>query len=87
MFRSRAVDNQAFTAGIAPAQDIHASYVSYGHSMVVSPWGKVIQSASAAPAAFVVDLDIQEVERVRKELPLLTARREDVYTGGMSCDA
>lgn len=87
MFRSRAVDNQVFTAGIAPARDTQAQYVSYGHSMVVSPWGRVLKSADAEAESWVIDLDFHEVERVREELPLLSARREDVYQGGMVCDA
>lgn len=40
--RARAVDNQMFVASIAPAQDKNADYVSWGHSQVVDPWGKVI---------------------------------------------
>jgi hypothetical protein len=40
--RARAVDNQLFVASIAPAQDKNADYVSWGHSQVVDPWGKVI---------------------------------------------
>lgn len=87
LFRARAVDNQVFTAGIAPAQDKHASYVSYGHSVVASPWGTVIRSAGTEPETWVQELDFEEVRRVRRELPLLSARREDVYIGGRACDA
>ncbi len=37
--RARALDNQLFTAACAPAQNPHASYLSYGHSLIASPWG------------------------------------------------
>lgn len=40
--RARAVDNQVFVACIAPAQVKNVDYVSWGHSQVVDPWGKVI---------------------------------------------
>ena len=40
--RSRACDNQLFVATISPARDTAASYVAWGHSTVVDPWGKVI---------------------------------------------
>lgn len=79
MLRSRAVDNQVFVAGIAPARDDNASYVSYGHSMVVSPWGEQIVSADEAADSFVIELDFKEVDRIRCELPLLSARRTDIY--------
>lgn len=79
MLRSRAVDNQVFVAGIAPARDVNASYVSYGHSMVVSPWGKQLVSADETEDSFVIDLDFKEVDQIRGELPLLSARRTDIY--------
>lgn len=43
--RSRANDNQCYTALISPARDTTAQYVAWGHSMVVDPWGKVLTSA------------------------------------------
>lgn len=78
MFRQRAVDNQLFTVGAAPARSC-GGYVSYGNSMVVSPWGKVLWRAGAKPAAAVVEADLAQVESVRRQLPLLSARRTDLY--------
>ena len=40
MFRQRAVDNQVYTIGAAPARDLNAGYHSWGHSIAVSPWGE-----------------------------------------------
>lgn len=79
MFRSRAVDNQVFTIGCAPARDENGPYVSYGNSMAVDPWGKVLCRADAKEEILLVDLDLSEVERTRAQLPLLPARREDLY--------
>ena len=42
MFRQRAVDNQVYTLGAAPARDLNAGYHSWGHSIAVDPWGKVL---------------------------------------------
>ena len=39
MFRGRAVDNQCYMIGTSDARDEQAGYVSWGHSLVVSPWG------------------------------------------------
>lgn len=44
--RSRANDNQCYTALISPARTTTDQYVAWGHSMVVDPWGKVLTSAS-----------------------------------------
>ena len=79
MFRSRAVEDQVFTVGCASARDVKASYVSYGHSLIVSPWGDVIARAGAFETTLSTDLDLERIKEVRRELPLLSARREDVY--------
>lgn len=79
MFRQRAVDNQLYTLGVAPARDVHGPYVSYGNTIACSPWGKVLCRADAAPEMLLVDLDFAENEAVRDQLPLLSARRTDIY--------
>ena len=78
-FRMRAVDNQLFTVGAAPARDEQGCYVSYAHSIVCSPWGKVLAQAGTDPELLVAELDLSENARVRAQLPLLSARRPDVY--------
>ena len=42
LLRQRAVDNQLFTVGTAPARDESSSYVAWGHSMVCEPWGGIV---------------------------------------------
>jgi predicted amidohydrolase len=79
LFRTRALDNQAFVLGCAPARDPAAGYVSYGHSLAVSPWGGVLGQLGAEEGQLIVELDLDEAARVRRELPLLRHRRTDVY--------
>ena len=79
LFRSRAVDNQVFTAGTAPARDPNASYQSWGHSIVCSPWGGVLMQMDEKEGVCITALDLEELRRVRRELPLLKQRRNDVY--------
>lgn len=43
LFRTRALDNQVYTLGIAPARNPSSGYTSWGHSIVVSPWGDIIE--------------------------------------------
>ena len=49
-FRMRAVDNQLYTIGAAPARNEQSSYVSYANSIVCSPWGNVLARAKEQPA-------------------------------------
>ena len=79
MFRQRAVDNQVYTIGAAPARDLNAGYHSWGHSIAVDPWGKVLMEMEEKPDVKIVELDLNEVKKVREQLPLLKHRRRDIY--------
>ena len=79
MFRSRAVDNQCFVAGTSCARDREAGYVAWGHTLLVSPWGDVIEEMDEREGVMVHDIDLSYADNVRAELPLLSARREEVY--------
>ena len=79
LFRQRAVDNQLFTLGVAPARDEQGPYVSYGNTILCSPWGEVLARAGSAPALLLADVDLDQNESIRAQLPLLSARRTDVY--------
>ena len=78
-FRARALDNQMFVFGCAPARDLGGPYVSYGNSIVASPWGAVAARLDEGPGTLVCEVDLGEVEAVRSQLPLLKAMRRDVY--------
>ena len=79
MFRSRAVESQVYTLGCAPARDEQGSYVSYANSIAVSPWGDVIARAGAEETTLTVELDRAYVDSIRRQLPLMSARRTDIY--------
>lgn len=79
LFRQRAVDNQLFTAGVAPARDKAGAYVSYAHSLLCNPWGQVVCRATTGEESLLYDVDFRELDAVRAQLPLLSARRKDLY--------
>ena len=79
MFRQRAVDNQIFTVGVSPARDEQGVYVAYGNSIVVDPWGTVVSRMDGAEDYRIVELDMGRVADVRAQLPLMSARRTDLY--------
>lgn len=82
MFRQRAVDNQIFTVGVSPARDEQGVYVAYGNSIAVDPWGTVLARMEGAEDYRIVELDMARVADVRAQLPLMSARRTDLYTVG-----
>lgn len=78
--RMRAVDNQVFFGVASPARDKNASYVAFGHSLLCDPWGRIVAEAGAEECIVFAEADLQKVEDIREQLPLLKARRKDVYT-------
>lgn len=80
MFRSQALNNQCFVAGTSPARDEASSYVAWGHSLLISPWGDIIKEADEKEGFQITEIDLSEADRIRSQLPLLSARRTDVYT-------
>lgn len=79
LFRQRAVDNQCFTVGVSPARNQQASYVAYGNSIAVDPWGGVLVRAGSEETTLYADLDLSRIDAVRSQLPILSARRTDLY--------
>lgn len=77
--RMRAVDNQVYFAAASPARDVDFSYVAYGHSMLADPWGNVLAQADETESIVYGQVDTDYVQQIRQELPLLSARRTDVY--------
>lgn len=75
LLRARAIENGCFV--IAPAQTgEHAISAgkprsTYGHSLVVDPWGEVLLDAGTATGAHVVDLDLASVQIARDRIPAL----------------
>jgi len=77
--RTRALDNQVYFASVSPARNEEASYVAYGHSMICDPWGAIVAKAGVNEEIIYAQIDLDTVERIRRELPLLNHRREDIY--------
>jgi predicted amidohydrolase len=79
LLRARAIENQCFVAAAAqwgefgPPQE---SRRSYGHSMIVGPWGDILVHApEEGSGVWTAELDLAELRRVRKVLPALEHRR------------
>lgn len=79
LFKSRALDNQLYIAGISPARNVNYSYVAYGNSLITSPWGDIIEKLDEKEGILIRDIDLDYIEEVRNSLPLLKHRRKDLY--------
>lgn len=75
LLRARAIENQVYV--LAPAQVGRANEkrICYGHSMVVDPWGTIIAEAPDREGIIVAEIDLDQQDKVRRELPCLGHRR------------
>jgi len=79
LIRSRAIDNQVYMAAVSPARHENASYLAYGHSMIVDPWGEVLAEAGASEGIIYAELKLDRIKEIRDQLPVLKNRRLDIY--------
>ncbi len=79
LLRARAIETGCFV--LAPAQTGTHAAVSghprrtWGHSLVVAPWGEVLADGGTEPGIVMVDLDLGRVEEARRRVPSLTHDR------------
>jgi deaminated glutathione amidase len=78
LLRARAIENQAYV--VAPAQGgTHASgRRTYGHTMIVGPWGEVLAERAEGEGVVLAEVDLRLIKEVRTKLPALTHRRKDL---------
>lgn len=80
LLRARAIETGCYV--LAPAQtgkhpaSAGASRQTYGHSLVVAPWGEILADAGTDAGVTYVDLDMEKVAQARKRVPALTHDRD-----------
>ncbi|KAA0187028.1 Nitrilase and fragile histidine triad fusion protein NitFhit [Fasciolopsis buskii] len=99
LLRARAIENQCFVIAAAQEGAHNEKRSSYGHSLVVDPWGKVlVEQDNPGPGLLLCDIDIDPSDstraesslgRVRRAIPVENHRRIDLFPtvdGGHFCD-
>ena len=75
LLRSRAVENTAFVVAAAQTGEHVDGRATYGHSLVVDPWGEVLLDMGTAAGHATCDIDLAKVADVRRRLPSRDHRR------------
>lgn len=77
LLRARAIENQCYV--LAPAQfgrhDDEALRESFGHAMIVDPWGQILAMVADGPGIAVAEIDRQRLARIRASMPVMEHRR------------
>lgn len=71
LLRARAIENLGYVFAPAMCGDHPGNRSTFGHSLIVDPWGKVLAELGTEPGVAIADIDPDEVTRVRGMLPSL----------------
>ena len=75
LLRARAIETQCFVLAAAQTGLHEMGRATYGHSIVIGPWGETVAEAGTEPGIIVADIDAAEVADVRGRVPSLTHDR------------
>lgn len=71
--RARAIETQSYVIAAAQVGRHNEKRVSYGHSMIIDPWGRIVASVGEKadePEIATATIDLELVKKVRAEVPL-----------------
>lgn len=75
LLRARAIESAAFVIAAAQCGVHEDGRQTYGHSLVVDPWGTILLDMGSLPGLAYVDLDLDTIKRVRTQIPVHVNRR------------
>ncbi len=79
LLRARAIENSAFVVAAAQFGEAPPHFSSWGHSMIVDPWGVVLDVLAEGPGHAIAEVDPAAIESVRERVPALANRRPATY--------
>lgn len=75
LVRARAIETQAYVVAANQTGRHGEALTTFGHSMIVDPWGRVLASAEESIGSIVAEIDLDYVDEVRRRQPLAKHRR------------
>ncbi len=75
LLRARAIENLAYVIGAGQGGSHSSGRETYGDSIVIDPWGKVINRLARGPGIVTADIDRLRLEKLRRSLPSIEQRR------------
>lgn len=75
LLRARAIENQCYVVAAAQGGRHSETRETWGHSMIVDPWGKVLDCVATGEGISIADIDLALVEDIRSRMPIQQQRR------------
>lgn len=79
LLQARAIETQSYVVAAAQVGFHHPERESYGHAMIIDPWGKILGEVEDGTGIATAHIDLEFVENVRKSMPVMNHRRKDFY--------
>lgn len=79
LLRSRAIETQCYVVAAAQTGQHNEKRASYGHSLIVDPWGAVLGEVQEGEGTCVAEIDPALLTRTRAQMPVQDHRRHDLY--------
>lgn len=86
LLRARAIENQCYVIAAAQTGKHNAKRTSYGHAMVVDPWGCVVAQCREGTDVALAEIDLHYLAKIREEMPVWSHRRHDLYSRILNLD-
>lgn len=75
LLRARAIENQCFVVAANQGGQHTKTRQTWGHSVVIDPWGEVLASLADSPGVVIASLDLNKQRQLRSQMPVLQHRR------------
>ena len=82
LLRARAIETGSFVLAAAQGGRHESGRETYGHSLVVDPWGRVVAEAEEQQGVIMADLDTEQANLARRRIPTLRHQRPITVGGG-----
>jgi len=71
LMRARAIENGCFVLAAAQAGKHESSRETFGHSLIVDPWGRILAEGGTEPGVVMAEIDLGDVSKARARIPSL----------------
>lgn len=75
LLRARAIENQCYLLAVGQGGKHENGRLTHGNSMIVDPWGEILDRKAKGPGIVIADLDHQRIAEIRESLPALAHRK------------
>ncbi len=73
--RSKAIENFCYVIGACQTGQHSNGRATYGHSLIINPWGEVISSLPESTGVITAEIDLEQLKQIRKNMPVNTHQK------------